>query len=187
MRARILAAVAVLSAALAATPPASAEMRSLATSGHWTAYGGTGDDNRALCGLRTDGAEARRIAIQQYAGGTGLELWLTKDSWAIPANTQVDIQFQFDAAPPIPMQAAGMDHTLVVGLTLEQSIPFMRGVRAGRQIRVLFQSGTELPWVGGLNGSARIINAFNACRGGLAPAVASQPFVVPPPSVQGRP
>lgn len=184
---RIFVGVAIVSASLVGVPRASAEIRSLATTGVWTAYGGTGDDNRALCGLSTAGAETRRIAIQQYAGETGLELRLVKESWVIPTNTRVDIQFQFDGAPPIPMQAVGADRTLVVALTFEQSMPFMRSVRAGRQIRVIFQAGDELPWVGGLTGSARIINAFNACRGGLAPAVASQPFAVPAPSTQTRP
>lgn len=176
MIARILAVIGVAAAALVCVPPASADIHTLVASGLWTAYGGTGDDKLALCGIGTAGVETRRIAIQQYAGDNGLDLRLTKDSWTIPASAQVEIQVQFDGASPVPMQAAGTDHQLVVNMTFDQSVAFMRGVRSGRQIRIVFQSGNELPWVGGLTGSARAIDAFNGCRRGLAPAAATQPF-----------
>ena len=155
MNPRILALVGVASAALTCALPASAEIRTLATSGLWSAFGGKGDDLRAVCGIGTEGAETRRITIQQFAGDTGLELRLKKDSWAIPANTSVGIEVQFDRLPPLPLQATGSDHQLVVTMGFDQSIPLMRGIRAGRQIQIVFQSGNELPWVGGLTGSAR--------------------------------
>ena len=180
---RVFAVVGAACAALAVSLPASADVRVLATAGLWTAYGGTSGDNKAVCGLSTDGAETRRIAIQQNAGVNGLELRLTKDSWSIPANTQVELQVQFDRYPLVAMQAAGLDHALVATMTFEQSLPFMRGVRAGRQIQVYFPSGNEPPWTGGLVGSARALNAFNACRSGLGPAAVTQPFrpAGPPP------
>ncbi len=187
MTPRTAAFIAVASAALTCATPAMADIRQLASSGRWSAYGGTGDDNRPLCGVGTEGAEGRRILIQQYAGDTGIELHLKKDSWDIPPNTPVTLQVQFDGVAPEPMQATGSDHQIVVNMTFDQSVPFMHDLRADRQIRVFFLSGNEPPWTGGLSGSGRAIDAFNTCRGGWVPAGGpTQPFS-PAPPVQSHP
>jgi hypothetical protein len=179
--------MAVAVAALTCAVPAMADIRQLAASGRWSAYGGTGDDNRPLCGVGTEGAEGRRILIQQSAGNTGIELLLKKDSWDIPANTPVTLQVQFDARAPVPMQATGSGHQIVVNMPFDQSLPFMHDLRADRQIRVFFLSGNETPWTGGLSGSGSAIAAFNTCRGGLMPAEGpTQPFS-PAPSMKSRP
>lgn len=187
MTPRSAAFIAVAGAALTWAAPAAADIRQLAASGRWSAYGGTGDDNRPLCGVGTDGAEGRRILIQQYAGNTGIELLLKKDSWDIPANTPVTLKVQFDGRAPAPMQATGSGHQIVVNMTFDQSLPFMHELRADRQIRVFFLSGNEAPWTGGLSGSGGAITAFNTCRSGLMPAEGpTQPFS-PAPPVKSRP
>jgi len=186
MTPRMLLLVGAASVGLVCSLPAMAEYRQLASSGLWSAYGGTGDDGRALCGIGTEGAETRRILIQQYAGESGLEIRLRKDSWAIPANTPVEFQVQVDSGEPTVLQATGTEHQVVVAMTFDQSIPFMRGIRAGRQIRVVFPSGSELPWTGALTGSGRAMNAFNSCRAGLGPAVVTQPFAPSPSAAPPR-
>jgi hypothetical protein len=184
-RVPILAALASMAALCG--QPASATIQPIATSGLWTAFGGTGDDNRAVCGIGTEGLDTRRITIQQFAGDTSLQLLLKKDTWAIPPNTQVGIRVQFDAWPPAALQATGAEHTLTVTLPFDQSVPFMRGIRAARQIRILFDSGNETPWTGGLNGSSRATDAFNRCRDDLTPASPSQPFNPQSPAAPAAP
>jgi hypothetical protein len=166
----------IVIAATSAAPAMETSRRGLATSGPWSAYSGTGPDSQPLCGITTVGAEGRRIAIQQTAGETGLALYLEKDSWVIPKGAEVEVRVQFDQNPPIAVQATGAGPRLAVGMTFEQSVPFMRQFRAGRQIRIFFPSGNELPWSGGLNGSGRIIDAFNTCRVDLVQTVPTQPF-----------
>jgi hypothetical protein len=197
MNPRIVTVAGAISAALACAAPASADIHQLEVSGRWQAYSGAREDNRALCGIGTEGAETRRILIEQHTGETGLELLLRKDSWEIPANTPIVLQVQVDGGTAMPFQATGSDHQVTVDMTFDETVPLMRGIRAGRQILISFPSGNETPWTGGLSGSARAINAFNKCRNDLGPAqttAPTQPFEPPPavppsvpPSVQSRP
>lgn len=166
-------------ALLAMMAPASADPRTLATSGLWSAYADTMADNRAVCGIVTVGGDGRRIAIEQADGQSGLTLSLNKDRWAIPGNTGIDLRFQFDLNDQIPARATGAGRTVTVGLTFDQSIPFMRALRSDRQIRVFFPNGNEPAWTGGLGGSSRAIDAFNDCRARLGPSTPTQPFSPP--------
>jgi hypothetical protein len=194
MNPRFLTIAGLMGAGLACAAPARADIQKIEASGQWQAYAGAREDNRALCGIGTEGADTRRILIEQHTGETGLELLLRKDSWEIPANTPVVLQVQIDGGTAMPLQATGTDHQVAADLTFDQTVPFMRGIRAGRQILIAFPSGNETVWTGGLAGSARAINAFNKCRNGLGPAEAAaptQPFQPAPsvqtPSVQSRP
>lgn len=158
---------------------ASADPRPLGSSGLWSAYADTTVDNRALCGMVTVGGDGRRIAIEQAAGQSGLTLALNKNGWVIPANTDIDLRFQFDLNQQIPARATGAGSAVTVGLTFDQSIPFMRALRSDRQIRVFFPNGNEPVWTGGLAGSSRSIDAFNDCRASLGPSQPTQPFSSP--------
>lgn len=163
--------------------PAFADPRPLASSGLWSAYADTTADNRALCGIVTVGGDGRRIAIEQVAGQSGLTLSLSKNGWSIPGNTGIDLRFQFDLDDQIPARATGAGQAVTVGLTFDQSIPFMRALRSDRQIRVFFPNGNEPAWTGGLAGSSRSIDAFNDCRARLGPSQPTQPFSPQPGSV----
>lgn len=143
-------------------------------SGLWSAYSG-GDDARRLCGIATAGGEGRRIAVQQYGGEDGLEIQISKDSWAIPDNTPVDVQFQFDGRGATAERASGTGRTLIVRLPMERAVLFMRALRNGRTLRVLFPTGNEPPWNGGLSGTSHVIDAFDQCRASLRPAQPAQP------------
>jgi hypothetical protein len=189
-----------LAGALMCALPATAEVHALAVSGNWTVFSGTDPDNKAVCGMRTEGAETRRIAIVQYAGDTGTVLRLRKDSWTIPADIAIGIQVQYDGGPQVPVKGMGSGQEMWVNLPLDQTLPFMVSFGAAMQIRVLFQEGNEPPWTSSLNGSAKALDTFDVCRKGLNPAAATQPFspaAMPapdqtqpsgaPPLVQGRP
>lgn len=171
-----LLAVGLLVAGVMASRPADAELRTLLTAGLWTAYGGTTDSQRAVCGIGTTGADGRHIAIEQASGETGIEVILEKPSWVIPDNTQIEIMFQIDSNQGPLSQAVGSGSRIVIRMPFDASIGFMRGIRYGRQIKVFFPSGNELPWTGGLKGTSAAIDAFNDCRASLAPATPTQPF-----------
>ncbi len=175
---RHLITLAAIAASVSCVPGAArADMRPLESSGLWSAYGGTGPDNRPVCGITTVGADGRRIKIEQFAGDVGLELTLAKDSWSIPDGTPIDLRVQFSTrSQAIPLRGTGNGHAVHVQLTFDESVPFMRQLRGGRQILVFFPSGNEQYWSGGLLGTARAIDAFDDCRTAMAPPAPTQPF-----------
>lgn len=175
---RIIGVAGLAAAAMACSAPAFA--RQPPSPALWSAYGGNGDDGRPLCGITTAGAEGRRIAIEQSAGETAIELRLQKDSWAIPDGTQVELRIQFDTNEPVALLATGSSRHLTASLAFDQSVPVMRGIRAGRIVRVFFPSGSEPPWTGGLLGSGRALDGFNTCRVRLSAPPVTQPFPSPP-------
>jgi hypothetical protein len=181
---------------VAATAPAmqaKADTAVIATFGLWSAYGGTSADNRSVCGVTTVGGDGRRINVQQYAGDNGLEFSLQKQSWAIPANTPVNLRIQFDQDQQVPSSAVGNGNQVGFRMEFDQSVPFMRALRNDRQIRVFFLSGNEPVWTGGLAGSGRAIDSFNDCRARLVSgptqpyAGVSQPVAPPPPVSNSQP
>jgi hypothetical protein len=161
-----------------ATAPAHAAVTELYRSGLWSAYSDSGDGRGHLCGIATQGGD-RRIAIEQHAGETGIDIRLTKTSWTIPDGTAVSVRFAFDRRAPTSAPATGAGQTLRVHLTFEQSVPFMRALRFGSVMQVLFPDGNEPPWSGGLAGSGNSITAFNRCRAALNPPEPTQPFPTP--------
>lgn len=171
-----------LACCLALAAPARAEMTRTTSAGQWSAFSGTLADNQPVCAMSTTGAEGRRIAIQQNTGETGLHLLLDKASWAIPADTPIDIALQIDHNPTVALHGTGKGSEVDIELPFEQAVPVMRQLRRGAQIRVFFPGGNEAMWSGGLSGTSAVMNAFNDCRAGLmaAQAPATQPYASPP-------
>jgi len=115
--------------------PVQAQVNTLFSSGLWSAYGGLAPDRRPVCGITTVGAEGRRIAIEQFAGETGLEVVFEKPTWSIPEGTTVDIVVAIDGAAGHSGRATGSDKRMVMAVPFEASVGLMRGVRYGQQIR----------------------------------------------------
>jgi hypothetical protein len=157
------------------TATAETQSQELYRSGLWSAYRAS-DERGPFCGVATGGGEGRRVAIHQSAGESGVSLQLSKGSWVIPDNTPVSVQFRFDNRDESPGQAIGRGQTITEHLNFEQSVSFMRTLRNGRVMQVIFPDGNETVWTGGLAGSGNAINAFNSCRASLAPAAPTQPY-----------
>ena len=51
---------------------AHAELRTIGSRGLWSAFEGSGPDQRQVCGISTGGPDGRQISVMQYAGDTGL-------------------------------------------------------------------------------------------------------------------
>lgn len=175
-RSMVMLATATLISGAALATPARAEIRTLFDSGLWSAYGGTDEGQRAVCGIATVGADGRRIAIQQLSGEADLELVLEKPSWAIPENTSIEVVVQVDGQSWRPDRSVGSTNQVRARVSFGVSIGFMRAVRTGQVVRVFFPSGTEPPWTGGLRGSSAAMNALNDCRAAFPPAAPTQPF-----------
>ena len=165
-------------ALLLVAAPARAATSVLATSGLWSAIGGS-TEGRAVCGITTVGGDGRRINILQFDGDSSLKLELQKPQWAIPTDTPIQITIQFDEGQQVPSTATGTGMQVDLTMVPEQAIAFMRAFRNDRQIRVYFQSGNEPVWTGGLGGSGRAVDSFNACRARLAQSGGSQPYGAP--------
>jgi len=180
-------AIATMIGGLAITTPARAELRTLFESGLWSTYGGTDETQRNVCGIATAGADGRRIAIQQYAGETDLELVLEKPTWVIPENTPIDVMVQIDGYSWRPDRSVGTGNRVRTRIPFGTSIEFMRAIRAGQVVRVTFHSGTEPAWTGGLRGSSAAMNVLNECRAAFPPPAPTQPFPQGSPSPGGQP
>jgi hypothetical protein len=166
----------IVTIGLLAAPAAMAQTRDLATSGLWTTYTNAVPGSRPMCGIATVGPDARRISIEQVRGQTGLTLTLQKQTWAIPANTPIDMNVQFDGRAPTAARGIGSGQQVDVSMSFAQSVPFMHALRYGQFMQVTFPSGSEPLWTGGLAGSSRAIDAFNDCRSNLVSAVVTQPY-----------
>lgn len=185
---------------------AHAQPRELAHAGLWSAYSNTMPDGRALCGIASAGDDGRRMAIEQPAGQTGLVLSLDKPSWSIPPDTPIDLAVRFDARAPHPEHGAGNGERVQVTMPFAETVPFMRALRTAQVVEIGFPAGSEPAWHGGLAGSSRIIDAFNACRNDMArmtlpqptqplaatpassaPGVPTQPFTAAAPAASAAP
>ncbi len=178
----LMAVSASIAAVCVAPTLAHAETRTLYSAGLWSSYGGTDAEQRPVCGVVTVGGDGRRIDISQYAADGGIDLSLQKESWSIPPNTEIDLQVQFDRDTPVPSRGIGGSKRVVSRMSFDRSVPFMRALRQGSQIRILFASGNEPAWTGGLSGSGRAIDSFNDCRARLASQNPTQPFASAAPS-----
>lgn len=176
--------IGTLLATLSVAGQAHAETRTLASAGLWSTYGGTDAAGHNVCGVVTVGADGRRIDISQSVSDGGIELALQKDSWSIPPNTDIQMQVQFDRNGAVPTQGIGDGRRVMARMNFEQSVPFMRSLRNGVQIRVYFTNGNEPVWTGGLSGSGRAIDAFNDCRANLIATSPTQPFSGSAPATQ---
>ena len=163
------------------------QTQELYRSGLWSAYRGA-DERGPFCGVATGGADGgRRVAVQQSASESGLSVLLSKAGWAIPDNTPIAVQFRFDERAEPTGQATGRGQTIALPLNFDQSVSFMRALRNGRVLQVIFPDGSETMWTGGLSGSGNAINAFNSCRASLAPAEPTQPFRSQPSQPPAQP
>ena len=91
-----LTATVVIGALAFAATPALAEMRTLATAGLWSTFGGSTDTQPQVCGITTQGGDGRHITIAQATGETGLMFSLDKPTWSIPEASTLQIAVQFD-------------------------------------------------------------------------------------------
>jgi hypothetical protein len=174
MRHLLNAAVAAVSL-LAAS--ASAHTTAYYSSGAWSAFRGTADDGKRVCGISESGND-RILTIKYFEGDDGLTMQIFKSGWQIPPDTKANVRLQFDKASP--WQAVASGFITGAGTSgLELRIPSGESLRRfgiefrySNQIIISFLDGDEGAWTGKLSGSDAAYTVFANCIGALQPSAA---------------
>lgn len=175
---------------LSVAGPASAQTRTIAQYGGWTAFTGTTNQGTPTCGLDAhDSNRTRHFLIQFYRGNRHLDVRLIRPHWAIPANTDVPVRIVIDGNSPWSATASGANREVKWTIpTGEVMARFEAAFRRGNSMRVEFMTGTEPAWVFSLTGTNAIMDAFVACLRAMPGAAApTQPFEAPRPSAPTQP
>jgi hypothetical protein len=172
----------MLSAAVASG--ASAQTRTLAQVGGWTAFGGTLNNGTPTCGVDTrDAASGRHFLIQFTANDRQrLSVRALRETWQIPPRTSVPVRMSIDAAPGWQATANGGGREVQWFIGMDTLDRFERTFRAGSNMRLDFPGGNEAPWTFSLVGTNAIMNHFLGClrsigaTGQPQAAAPTQPF-----------
>lgn len=192
--------------ALAQAPQGPApQMRDLARSGAWTAYGGGSESGKAVCGVMVRGSD-RSMHVKYFQGGSSLVIHVFKNSWNIPGGIEIPVDLTIDQSPGWTARAVALNNGRGIQFQIgrDNLARFEALFRAGTAMRLRFMEGNEQPWVAQLRGSNQIMDAFVRCMriinqnneprrseeptqpysGGNNPSGPTQPFAAPPPRSQ---
>jgi hypothetical protein len=128
----------------------------------------------------------------KYFGGDHIAVHIGKAGWQVPEGEPVTVLMQIDRAPAMRAQGYGVSLGGVSGLEIRIDgndtwaatgknaiTEFVSLLGTGRQIVVSFPDGTEVPWVGRLDGARAALKSFSACGETIDAAKApgtTQPF-----------
>jgi hypothetical protein len=174
--------------------PATAEIRDYYRSGLWTAFDGTANDGKQVCGVVASGPD-RSMAIKYFSGTGYITIHIVKGSWSIPDNTKVDIELQFGRETPWKATGKGYGKLIEIIVSADNVGLFFREFRRASSGFVNFTSGNEEGWSINLTGSSAATTVMTRCMSNLiaaqraptqpfssVPTTPSQPFVPSSPS-----
>jgi hypothetical protein len=161
------------------------QMRDLARSGAWTAYGGGSESGKAVCGVMVRG-EDRSMHVKYFQGGNSLVIHVFKNSWNIPGGVEIPVDLAIDQSPGWTARAVALNNGRGIQFQIgrDNLARFEALFRAGNAMRLRFMEGDEQPWVAQLRGSNQIMDAFVRCMriinqddGPRRPAEPTQPYL----------
>lgn len=164
---RVSALTAALALCATLTTPAAAETRILFSSGAWSAFGGTADDGRRVCGVITGGPHGKTMAITYFQGTSFLEVQIGKTSWAIPDGTRVRMTLQFGNGAPWVAPGRGRGNVVYGRIAGDQVRAFMTELRAAGSGVLEFLDGNEGSWAIDLTGSGSAVVVMMQCAARL--------------------
>ena len=199
----------LVAAALLAPLAAEAQVRTLWRAGGWSAFGGTLNDGRRMCGVDVQNTQlGKHFMLRFFEGDRVLRALAIRQAWRVPEDAQVPVGIAIEGEA-WRARAAPSDTTLADGRRVFNALAwnfsgdalasFERAFRRAVTMRLEFPSGTEAAWVFDLRGSNEIMNAFTACMRAImpqgsqaptqpfAPAQPGQPFVPPRPNPAPQP
>jgi hypothetical protein len=185
MRVPGIAAVGAVLAMLAGV--AEAQIHWLESTGAWRSYGGLSDQGTPVCGMRVLSGE-RAFHVKYFGGNDFLTVQVFKDSWRIPANTDVRVRYGVDGDMRWYATALGQRDFIEWRIDMETMREFERSFRLGNRLEIVFPDGNETGWMVSLRGSNAITSSFVRCLGimqenGLIPSrprgSGTQPFGTP--------
>ena len=141
-----------------------AQTRTIASAGVWNAFGGTVRSGAATCGLDTTfPTTGRHLLIQYIAPDAVVQVRLTRDTWTIPAGTNIPIRMQIDGNPMWSATAIGGGKEVRWHFNRNSIDEFETQFRRGMVMRIQFMGGTEPIWEVSLVGTNAVMNAFVQC------------------------
>jgi hypothetical protein len=185
---------------LASTMDAKAQTRTIAQAGGWAAFGGTIERSQTpTCGVDARHDQTGRHFLLQYFHNIpdALEVRVVKDTWAIPADSEIPVRMQIDSNPVWTATAVGEGRHVRFNIPLRNLDRFETQFRRGINMTLQFVGGSEPVWTFTLVGTNAVMNAFTQCLnvviGSAAPTQPvpsqprptrpTQPFLAAPPPV----
>jgi hypothetical protein len=182
-----------LSAGLAGQ--AFADTKDIAKSGAWTAYAGTSDTGKPMCGMAIKGSD-KTLHIKWGQGWPDYGIFAWKQGWRTPEGAKLSVSLGFDKKPLGDATATGFqtkaEHRAYLGDYIQFSVgpekidEFMSEFAEADKMWLRFNSGNETPWFADMKGSRSIAAAFSKCVKALSveptqpygkqPEAGTQPF-----------
>lgn len=181
-----------LAATLAAAPAAraAADYHVLGHDGAWEVGTGTDSQGNAYCSIQNqspDQSHGLLLLIYPLGDDPSFELHAFKNSWSIPANTDVPTAFNFsDGGSWNADGQAASDGSSVVDYTIDvkDMKDFLNDFAQSRRLDIVFAKGTEPTWTADLSGTSQATADLLSCTDKLLGAngdqnAPTQPFGAP--------
>ena len=167
MKATIVMCFAMLAMAFPLELPAAAGVVTFERSGGWEAFGGRSDNGRKLCGVSASGG-GRWFSIKYFDADDHLTVQLSKDTWKVRNNTQIDILMKFDNESPWKARATAFhmnngDAALQFTISSQQIRQWIREFRESYVLYVRFPNSKVEDWQADLTGTQQIADAMIQC------------------------
>jgi len=146
---------------------ADAEVVTLKRVSGWTAFGGRSDNDRKLCGVLATGG-GRFFSIKYFEGDSNLTIHLSKNTWKVGNNLQIDLTMQFDDESPWRARATTFhmndgDAALEFNIGSKQISQWIREFRDSNVLYIRFPSSNIEDWQADLTGTRQIAETMAAC------------------------
>jgi hypothetical protein len=167
MKATIVMCFAALVMAFLLGLPVAAEVVTFERSGWWEAFGGRSDNGRKLCGVSVSGG-GRWFSIKYFEGDPHLTVHLSKDTWKVRNDTQIDLLMKFDNESPWKARATAFHMNnghaaLQFTISSRQIRQWIGEFRESYVLYIRFPNSNVEDWQADLTGTQQIADALTRC------------------------
>ena len=164
---RILPAIGFVGALALSAGVATAEVKTFATAGGWSAFGGTSNNNRMMCGVSTSGG-GRWFGVKYFQDNDYLVVQLSKKSWTVKDGTKINLKMQFDRETPWTVKGTAFhmsdgDAALEFQIARSEIATWVNEFAAGSNLFIRFPDSDVEDWKANLAGTNNISNRFGEC------------------------
>ena len=169
---RILSKMAVICAMALPAGGANAEVKTFATAGGWSAFGGTSNNDRMMCGVSTSGG-GRWFGVKYFQNNDYLVVQLSKKSWTVKDGTKINVKMQFDRETPWTVKATAFhmsdgDAALEFQIARTEIATWVNEFSGGNNLYIRFPDSDVEDWKANLAGTNTISNRFGECLNAMA-------------------
>ncbi|MSP02797.1 MAG: hypothetical protein EXR07_17385 [Acetobacteraceae bacterium] len=153
---------------------ANAEVKTFAKVGGWSAFGGTTDSDRMMCGVSTSG-DGRWFGVKYFQNNNYLTVQLSKKSWEVKDGTKIDLKMQFDRETPWSVKATAFhmsdgDAALEFQIAYKEIAQWLTEFQRSNFLYIRFPDSKVDDWKAGLAGTTQISSRFDDCLTALKKA-----------------